>query len=123
MSFVGHELGPVVKDTLTVSANILSFAPFPGLEEAAKALLVVWDACQKVDVSAPLFCILFPAHVFPTKTNRLSCLRLAERCATLLYSVLCDIKETGMESALDEPVERLCGALAQVGGVIRFLPD
>ncbi|KAF8415820.1 hypothetical protein L210DRAFT_2608514 [Boletus edulis BED1] len=94
--FVGHELAPVLKDTLSVSADLLAFTPFPGLEEAAKALLSVWDACQKVD------------------TNRLCCLRLAERCATLLYSVRCDIDETGVQAALAEPVERLCGALAQI---------
>jgi hypothetical protein len=41
-------------------------------------------------------------------------LRLAERCATLLYSVRYDINETGVGTALNEPVERLCGALAQV---------
>ncbi|KAF8547149.1 hypothetical protein OG21DRAFT_959723 [Imleria badia] len=94
--FVGHELGPVLRDTISVSTNLLSLAPVPGLEEAAKALLSVWDACQKVD------------------TNRLSCLRLAERCATLLYSVQCDINETGTRDALAEPIVRLCGALAQI---------
>lgn len=52
--FVGHELGPVIRDTISVSSNILSLAPLPGLEEAAKALLSVWEACQKVDVSATL---------------------------------------------------------------------
>ncbi|KAI9457372.1 hypothetical protein HD554DRAFT_2225096 [Boletus coccyginus] len=94
--FVGHEFAPVVRDTLSISTDILSLAPLPGLEEAAKALLSVWDACQKVD------------------TNRLSCLRLAERCATLLYSVRCDIDEAGVGTTLDIPVERLCGALAQI---------
>ena len=49
--YVGHELAPVIKDTLSVSTDLLSLAPLPGLEEAAKALLSVWDACQKVDVS------------------------------------------------------------------------
>jgi len=57
--FVGHELAPVVKDTLSVSTDILSLAPLPGLEEAAKALLSVWDACQKVDVSGPLVSDLY----------------------------------------------------------------
>ncbi|KAH0826098.1 hypothetical protein J3R83DRAFT_5844 [Lanmaoa asiatica] len=124
--FVGHELAPVVKDTLSVSADILSLAPVPGLEEAAKALLSVWDACQKVDVSA---CGFGTAYILLLmlcckKTNRLSCLRLAERCATLLYSVRCEIDEAGVETALAlaEPVERLCGALAQVhrGGLGMF---
>lgn len=52
--FVGHELAPVVKDTLSISTDIFAIASLPGLEEAAKALLSVWDACQKVDVSASL---------------------------------------------------------------------
>lgn len=52
--FVGHEVAPVLKDTLSISADVASFTPVPGLEELAKALLSVWDACQKVDVSALL---------------------------------------------------------------------
>ena len=43
-------------------------------------------------------------------------MRLAERCATLLYSVKCEINEAGPDTAvaLAEPVEQLCGALDQV---------
>lgn len=108
----------MLKDTLSVSADLLSLAPLPGLEEAAKALLCVWDACQKVDVSAYLIRRAYNLVLTPccAKTNRLSCLRLAERCATLLYSVRCEINEAGMETAmaLAEPVEKLCGALSQV---------
>jgi len=55
-----------------------------------------------------------PLIFLSKKTNRLSCLRLAERCAALLYSVRCDINEAGVGTTLDMPVERLCGALAQV---------
>ncbi|KAF9218645.1 hypothetical protein BS17DRAFT_720020, partial [Gyrodon lividus] len=77
---------------LTISIDVLGFVPLPGLEEAARALLNVWEACQKVD------------------TNRLSCLRLTERCATLLYSVRLEIVQAGEDVAQDlaEPVERLC---------------
>lgn len=51
VKFVGHEIAPVVKDTLAVSTDILVLAPLPGLKEAVKALLSVWNACQKVEVS------------------------------------------------------------------------
>lgn len=40
VKFVGQEIAPVVKDTLAVSTDIL-----------ALALLSVWNACQKVEVS------------------------------------------------------------------------
>ncbi|KAG9310779.1 hypothetical protein JVU11DRAFT_8628 [Chiua virens] len=71
VKYVGHELAPVVKETLSVSTDLLSFAPLPGIEEAAKALLNVWNACQKVDAWRPRW-------------------------------------------PLTEPVEKLCGALAQI---------
>ncbi|KAH7882518.1 hypothetical protein F5I97DRAFT_1982693, partial [Phlebopus sp. FC_14] len=80
---------------LIISSDLLQFAPLPGLEEAAKTLLVVWEACEDVD------------------TNRLACLRLTERCATLLLSVRCEIAEAG-DSVADElsvPVGKLCDAL------------
>ena len=37
-------------DLLEVSADVLRFAPIPGLEEAARVLLTIWDALQLVEV-------------------------------------------------------------------------
>lgn len=87
--FVGHELAPLVRDTLSVSTDILTLAPLPGLEEAAKALLSVWDACQKVDVSAPLVwtSIYSPSNAFLNRrTASLACvLRNAVRRSSILF--------------------------------------
>ena len=52
--FVGHKLESIVRDMHSASAGILSSASFPGLEEAAKVLLSIWNTCEKVDVSALL---------------------------------------------------------------------
>jgi serine/threonine protein kinase len=97
-SSIGRVLSPVIQEGLTMAVDALGFVPLPGLEVAAKALLGVWEACQAVD------------------TNRRSSLRLAERCATLLYSVRLEIEEAGEDVAKDlaEPLERLCDALNQI---------
>ncbi|KIK81138.1 hypothetical protein PAXRUDRAFT_156824 [Paxillus rubicundulus Ve08.2h10] len=102
-SSIGHSLAPVIKEGLVISTDVLRFAPVPGLEEAARVLLGVWQACEKVD------------------TNRLSCLRLTERCAMLLYSVRSEIVEAGEDVAKDlaEPIERLCDALNQASSCYR----
>ena len=65
---LGH-VTDVVHELLDVSTNILRLAPLPGLELAAIALLKIWDALQLVDI------------------NRLACLRLTERCTTVLLSI------------------------------------
>ena len=52
--FVGHKLESIVRNMHSASAGILSSASFPGLEEAAKVLLSIWNTCEKVDVSALL---------------------------------------------------------------------
>lgn len=55
----------VVHDLLEVSTDVLRFAPIPGLEEAARTLLSIWDALQLVDVRVslplppPMLTILF----------------------------------------------------------------
>lgn len=43
------------------------------------------------------------------KTNRLSCLRLTERCATILYSVRSEVNAAGTDVAdlLQEPMNKL----------------
>ncbi|KAH7882529.1 hypothetical protein F5I97DRAFT_1816649, partial [Phlebopus sp. FC_14] len=82
---------PVMKETLAVSADVLKFAPCPGLEEAARTLLGIWEACEHIE------------------TNKYACLRLIERCATMLFSVRCEIAEAGeaVRQELEGPVAKL----------------
>ncbi|KAH7920215.1 hypothetical protein BV22DRAFT_1098519 [Leucogyrophana mollusca] len=97
-SHAAHAALPVAKEALVLGTEVLRFAPLPGLEEAARTLLGIWQAMEMVD------------------TNRLACLRLTERCATLLYSVRCEIEEAGDEvgEELVGPVGRLTSALHEV---------
>ncbi|KAI8992738.1 kinase-like domain-containing protein [Trametes punicea] len=57
--------GQSVHELLDVSVDILRFGPIVGLEEAARTLLNIWDALQLIN-------------------RLLACLRLTERCATIL---------------------------------------
>ncbi|KAH9921625.1 uncharacterized protein B0H18DRAFT_1121320 [Fomitopsis serialis] len=88
---VGHE-------ALVISSELLEFAPLPGLRVAALALLDIWEALQMVDV------------------NRMACLRLTERCATILYSVREEIAEAGdhVGEELLYPIQRLVESFTQV---------
>ena len=81
----------VVHELLEVGVDVLKFAPIVGLEEAARTLLNIWDALQLVDI------------------NRLACLRLTERCATVLMSIREEIAEAGDDvgAELDTPLTRL----------------
>ncbi|KAG2124042.1 hypothetical protein DEU56DRAFT_744872 [Suillus clintonianus] len=56
-----------------VLGDVAKLTPIPGLHEAAKTLLSVWEAVDAVE------------------TNRLQCLRLTERCAMAIYSVRAEI--------------------------------
>lgn len=38
-------------DLLEIGADVLRFSPVPGLEEAARVLLTIWDSLQLVEVS------------------------------------------------------------------------
>lgn len=40
-----------VHEALAAGAEVLEFAPIPGLAQAARVLLDIWDAVQMVDVS------------------------------------------------------------------------
>ncbi|KAH8112737.1 hypothetical protein DFH11DRAFT_1606815 [Phellopilus nigrolimitatus] len=75
-STLGYSLD-VAHDVLEISAEGLRFAPIPGLEEAARVLLTIWESLQLVE------------------TNRLACLRLTGRCADILFSVRQEIYEAG----------------------------
>ncbi|KAI0640836.1 hypothetical protein C8Q79DRAFT_920613 [Trametes meyenii] len=88
----------VVHELLEISTDLLRFAPIVGLEEAARTLLYIWESLQLVDI------------------NRLACLRLTERCATVLLSVREEIAEAGDEVGveLQAPVTRLVDSFREV---------
>ena len=83
-------------DLLEVSADVLRFAPIPGLEEAARVLLTIWDALQLVEVRTSYGTYIWVFnHTYIIQTNRLACLRLTERCADILLAVRQEIYEAG----------------------------
>ncbi|KAK7055315.1 kinase domain-containing protein [Favolaschia claudopus] len=88
----------VAHDLLELSVDVLKFAPIPGLEVAASLLLSIWDNVQGVDM------------------NRLACLRLAERCANLLNSVVTEVHEMGdkVEVEMQEPLDKLVQTFTSV---------
>ncbi|KZT05047.1 uncharacterized protein LAESUDRAFT_750759 [Laetiporus sulphureus 93-53] len=90
--------GEATHEVLVVSVELLEFAPLPGLQAAARSLLEIWDALQMVEI------------------NRSACLRLTERCATILFSVREDIAEAGDQvgQELLHPIERLVDAFSEV---------
>ncbi|TRM55658.1 hypothetical protein BD626DRAFT_416005 [Schizophyllum amplum] len=101
----------VAHETLALSVELLQLVPFPGLAEAAKTLLYIWDGVQIVDL------------------NRMQCLRLTERCANILISVRDEVVEAVQAEAADRgmsatypsvpadleyPLRRLVDAFAQI---------
>ncbi|EMD32697.1 hypothetical protein CERSUDRAFT_143220 [Gelatoporia subvermispora B] len=88
----------VTHEALLIGVELVQFAPVLGLQEAARALLGIWDSLQLVDL------------------NRMACLRLTERCATVLLSVREEIAESGDQvgDELHQPITRLVTAFAQV---------
>ncbi|KAJ6608484.1 hypothetical protein B0H10DRAFT_1815704, partial [Mycena sp. CBHHK59/15] len=88
----------ITHDVLEVGSEVLKYAPIPGLEIAGSLLLNIWDNVQAVDM------------------NRLACLRLAERCANLLLSVLEEIHEAGnkVEKEMAKPIGELVETFTQV---------
>ena len=51
----------IAHEVLLTSVDFLDFAPVPGLQTAARTLLMIWDTLQEVDVSAPLFKSIIPS--------------------------------------------------------------
>jgi abelson tyrosine-protein kinase 1 len=82
-----------------------------GLSEAARVLLNIWDALQKVDVGQFRFTSLSMSVIFSRrfKSNRMACLRLTERCADILVSVREEIRDAGdhVTEELKEPIGKL----------------
>ncbi|KAG6872774.1 hypothetical protein C0995_006694 [Termitomyces sp. Mi166 len=90
--------GDMTHEMLMHGAELLKFAPIPGLEGAAKVLVAIWDAIQKVE------------------TNRLACLRLTERCADILIAIQEEISglDKRVADALYEPMEKLEDAFREI---------
>ncbi|KAF7289995.1 Protein kinase domain-containing protein [Mycena chlorophos] len=88
----------ITHDLLEVGAEVLDLVPIPGLQAAAQILLNIWDNVQGVDM------------------NRLACLRLAERSANLLISVVQEVRSMGdkVEDEMQEPLEKLVETFTQV---------
>ncbi|KAJ7617179.1 hypothetical protein FB45DRAFT_756602 [Roridomyces roridus] len=88
----------ITHDLLEVGAEVLKFAPIPGLDIAATLLLNIWDSVQAVDI------------------NRLACLRLAERCANLFLSVREEVHGMGgrVQMEMEKPLEKLVETFTQV---------
>ncbi|KAF9039833.1 hypothetical protein BJ165DRAFT_1530849 [Panaeolus papilionaceus] len=88
----------VAHQALYVGVDLLDLAPIPGLSTAAKTLLAIWDAADKVDL------------------NGISCLRLTERCADILISVREEISHMGDEVGIElsAPIVKLEESFARV---------
>ncbi|KAF7306038.1 Protein kinase domain-containing protein [Mycena chlorophos] len=91
---------PVAHEALLLTSEFLEVVPvpIPGLQEAAKLLLTIWDSVQSVDL------------------NRMACLRLTERCAEILLSVREEIKDAGEKVAeeLQMPIDKLVESFTRV---------
>ncbi|KAM6492858.1 hypothetical protein JOM56_010992 [Amanita muscaria] len=94
-------LGPTIDITrhaLNAGVDLLELAPIPGLAQAARTLLEIWDALDAVDM------------------NRIACFRLTERCAEILLSVREEIHEAGDEVGEDLklPIDKLIESFSLV---------
>ncbi|KAF5376723.1 hypothetical protein D9615_007801 [Tricholomella constricta] len=95
----------VAHEVLIGGAELLKFAPIPGLEGAVKLLLGIWDALQKV------------------ATNRLACLRLTHRCAEILIAIHEEISRVGdtVARVLSGPLADLEHAFARIHQMVQDL--
>ncbi|KAG1771407.1 hypothetical protein EV702DRAFT_642689 [Suillus placidus] len=84
----------MLRTSLMILGDVARLTPVPGLHEAARTLLAVWEAVDAVE------------------TNHLQCLCLTKRCAMAIYSVCAEIvdAERELESQQDEH-----GAVGVVG--------
>lgn len=77
-------VSPALRTSLVILGDVAKLTPIPGLHEAARTLLAVWEAVDVVE------------------TNRLQCLRLAARCAMAIYSVRAEIADAERDMASQE---------------------
>ncbi|KAG1729964.1 uncharacterized protein EDB91DRAFT_799075 [Suillus paluster] len=74
---IANEALPVLKTILECTYDAVALVPVPFFLEASRTLLIIWEACEQLS------------------SNRLSCLRLVERCAGMLYFVREQIEGVG----------------------------
>ncbi|KAF9460229.1 hypothetical protein BDZ94DRAFT_1378061, partial [Collybia nuda] len=81
----------VGRTALATGAEVLPYVPVPGLAGIAKVLLSIWDALLQVSA------------------NKQSCLRLTDRCATILSAIHDEVKRVGSDIAgdLQVPLQNL----------------
>ncbi|OAX33071.1 hypothetical protein K503DRAFT_869785 [Rhizopogon vinicolor AM-OR11-026] len=68
-------VSPMLRTSLTILGDVSKLTPIPGLNEAARMLLAIWEAVDTVE------------------SNRSQCLRLIERCATAIFSVRAELAD------------------------------
>ncbi|VDC00978.1 unnamed protein product [Peniophora sp. CBMAI 1063] len=103
---VSSVLGPAASlahEALFLGVDLLQFAPVPALDVAGQVLLSIWDAVEMME------------------TNRLSCLRLAERCAEHLLAIWEEVVANGegIADELRDPVTRLHTAFADINDCLQ----
>ncbi|KAF7356274.1 Protein kinase domain-containing protein [Mycena venus] len=91
-------------NVLPIAAEALSVVPIPALAPAAKILDSIWKAVSAV------------------KTNRTACLRLTDRCASLLISIQEEVARSGdgVADELKAPLEKLEQSFSDID---RFFQD
>lgn len=134
---------PMIRQCLEVSAEVMEIVPVPGLAEAVRLLLDIWDACEQVGVCGHLFScsshyltsLLLRSSLFlpswalngpcrllgmeclhGVQENQLLCLRLTRRCTAMVFCIHREIVEAGeaVEQELSQPLKQLCHTLKQV---------
>ncbi|OJA20637.1 hypothetical protein AZE42_09915 [Rhizopogon vesiculosus] len=68
-------VSPMLRTSLTILGDVSKLTSVPGLNEAARMLLAIWEAVDTVE------------------SNRTQCLRLTERCATAIFSVRAELAD------------------------------
>jgi hypothetical protein len=95
---------PVLKTILECAYDAAALVPLPFFLEASRTLLIIWEACEQLSVSylhhgESSLSLLISHTSFPfnlaLQSNRLSCLRIVERCAGMLYFVREQIEGVG----------------------------
>ncbi|VDB84671.1 unnamed protein product [Peniophora sp. CBMAI 1063] len=88
----------VAYDILASGKGLLQLAPIPGLDAVGSILLNIWDAARLI------------------KANRKACLRLTERCATMIITVHARVRDAGgeVQAVLEGPLQGLHSAFNNV---------
>lgn len=93
---------PVLKTILECAYDAAALVPIPFFLEASRTLLIIWEACEQLS------------------SNRLSCLRIVERCAGMLYFVREQVEGAGpiVGKELDAAFQVFRGVIFQIEGFL-----